>query len=151
MSNSGDPGALTIRTVTADDVDAILALWRKGGVDHDDAADRSEIVTKLGYDGDLFLLAESQAQIVASVMGTYDGHRGRIKRCVVDPDQHGRGFGRQLVEELERRFAERGITELRLEVWADNTGGLAFWDSLDWEHLSEIRYFTKSLTESKET
>ncbi len=136
---------LIIRTAEAGDVDAILALWRRGGVEHDADHDRSEIVTKLGYDGDLFLVAERDGELVGSVMGTYDGHRGRVKRAVIDPSQQGTGLGRQVMNELESRFAARGITELRLEVWADNTNGQAFWAHLGWEHLPDIRYYVKSL------
>ena len=54
-------------------------------------------------------------------------------------------MGRGLVTELEQRFLDRGITELRLEVWASNTGALAFWNEMGWEHLEDIRYFTRSL------
>lgn len=136
------------RSATAGDVDAVLDLWRRGGVDHDPEHDRDEIVTKLDFDPDLFVVAEvpgGAGEIVASVMGTYDGHRGRVKRCVVDPSRQGTGLGRRLVAELERRFLERGITELRLEVWADNVAGQAFWTSMGWEHLADIRYYTRSL------
>ena len=137
--------APTIRPATAEDVDAILALWKLGGLDHDEAGDRAEITTKLDFDGDLFLVVETEVGLVGSVMGTYDGHRGRIKRCVVDPAQQGSGIGKQLVADLERRFKERGITELRLEVWADNVGAQAFWSSVGWEFLEDIRYYTRSL------
>jgi len=136
---------LEIRSVTAADVEDIALLWQRGGVSLGDQ-DRSEITAKLDYDGDLFLLGERDGIVVASVMGTYDGHRGRIKRCVVDPDSHGEGLGRLLVEELERRFKARGITELRLEVWAENTGGRAFWDSMGWTHLEDIRYYSRTLS-----
>lgn len=134
-----------IRSATADDVDSLLSLWRRGGVDHDEVHDRDEIVTKLGHDGDLFLIAVNDDNVAGSVMGTYDGHRGRVKRCVVDPAFQGSGVGRKLMDELERRFLGRGITELRLEVWADNVGGQAFWANLGWEHLEDIRYYTRSL------
>lgn len=137
--------SVEIRSAAASDVETLLALWRRGGVDHDEAHDRDEIVTKLGYDGDLFLVATRDENVVGSVMGTYDGHRGRVKRCVVDPSQQGTGLGRELMDELERRFLGRGITELRLEVWADNLGGQAFWENLGWEHLEDIRYYTRSL------
>ena len=136
---------LAFREVTLADVDGVLDLWRRGGVDHDVEQDRAEIVAKLDYDPDLFILTEADGRVIGSVMGTYDGHRGRIKRCVIDPERQGTGLGRKLVEELERRFLARGITELRLEVWADNEGGLAFWSSMGWEHLEDIRYFTRSL------
>ena len=141
-------GRVGLRQASADDVDAVLALWRIGGVDHVDTTDRDEILTKLQYDGDLFLVAEIDGAVVASVMGTYDGHRGRVKRCVVDPTQQGTGLGRQLMDELERRFLARGITELRLEVWADNTGAQSFWANMGWEHLEDIRYYTRSLKAS---
>jgi len=140
---------IVVRTATEADVDQILALWRRGGVDHDAEHDRDEIVTKLDYDGDLFLVAESHDKIVASVMGTYDGHRGRVKRAVVDPEHQGSGAARLVIDELEARFAARGITELRLEVWASNTNALAFWTHMGWEHLEDIRYFTKSLKSSR--
>ena len=138
--------AVTIRTATAEDVDAILTLWQRGGVEHDPARDRDEIVTKLGYDGDLFLVAEtSEGDLVGSVMGTYDGHRGRVKRAVVDPACQGSGVARQIMTDLEARFLARGITELRLEVWAENTRAQAFWAHMGWEHLEEIRYYVKSI------
>lgn len=136
------------RQVSVADVDEVLALWRRGGVEHDPAMDRDEIVTKLDHDGDLFLLGERSGQVVASVMGTYDGHRGRVKRCVVDPVEQGTGLGRQIMAELERRFLARGITELRLEVWAENTGAQAFWSNMGWTHLEDIRYYTRSLRDS---
>jgi ribosomal protein S18 acetylase RimI-like enzyme len=135
---------LTVRSVELDDVDNLLALWSAGGVGGSEA-DRAEIVNKLDHDPDLFLVIVDDGKFVASIMGTYDGHRGRIKRAVVDPTRQGQGLGRRVVEELEQRFLARGITELRLEVWADNTGGLAFWTEMGWELLPDIRYFQRSI------
>lgn len=141
-----DQSSPVMRSARQADVDAILQLWRAGGVEHDPDHDRQEIETKLDHDHDLFLVAEADGgALVGSVMGTYDGHRGRVKRCVIDPGCQGTGLGRALMAELERRFLARGITELRLEVWADNTAAQAFWASLGWEHLSEIRYYARSL------
>jgi len=137
---------LTIRAAAAADVDAILHLWGLGGVEHDADHDRQEIVTKLDYDGDLFLVAETvDRELIASVMGTYDGHRGRVKRAVVDPEWQGSGVARQIMGELEARFLARGITELRLEVWAENTNAQGFWTHMGWEHLQDIRYYVKSI------
>ena len=135
---------LTVRSVELDDVDNLLTLWSAGGVGGSEA-DRAEIVNKLDHDPDLFLVIIDDGEFVASIMGTYDGHRGRIKRAVVDPTRQGQGLGRRVVEELEQRFLARGITELRLEVWADNTGGLAFWTEMGWELLPDIRYFQRSI------
>ena len=40
---------------------------------------------------------------------------------------------------------ERGMTESRLEVWADDTGALAFWDEMGWGLASDIPYFRRSV------
>lgn len=134
-----------VRPVVASDVESLLDLWHAGGVGGDRDRDRNEIVTKLDHDGDLFLGVFDGGDLVASIMGTWDGHRGRIKRAVVHPHHQGQGLGRFVVEQLEARFAERGITELRLEVWGDNTGGLAFWTEMGWELLPDIQYFQRSI------
>ena len=137
---------MEIRNVEVGDVEAILALWHIAGSGHDLATDRLEIETKLDHDPDLFLLgSDDDGQIVASVMGTYDGHRGRIKRAVVHPGHQRTGLGRALLAELDRRFRDRGIVELRLEVWSSNDGAKQFWESLGWQHEPDILYFTRSL------
>ena len=139
----------SVRPAGTGDVDAILELWQLGGVSKGAGVDRAEIERKIEHGDDLFLVLFDGPDLAASVMGTWDGHRGRIKRCVVDPARQGQGLGRRIVGELEARFLERGITELRLEVWADNAGGLAFWQEMGWELLHDIRYFQRSLGENR--
>lgn len=140
----------TIRPITADDVNEVIALYDAGGVGKQLETERQEVETMIDFGAPYFLVMTegdtSDAPIVASIMGTYDGHRGRIKRAVVDPQRRSLGLGDQLVTELERRFAADGITELRLEVWAQNTRGLAFWQGQRWELLEDIRYFQKSIS-----
>lgn len=136
-----------IRPIRAADLDAVAQLWDDGGVGIDPATDRAELQRMVDFGAPYLLVAVEPAAgtVVGSIMGTFDGHRGRIKRAVVHPDRRGDGLGRRLVDDLEARFLADGITELRLEVWAGNTGGLAFWHELGWELLEDIRYFQRSL------
>ena len=53
-----------------------------------------------------------------------------------------------MTDELEKRFVDRGITRLRLEVWADNVGGLFFWEERGYELQPDIRYFVRNLDDS---
>jgi len=143
---------LSIRSVTTDDVAAVNELWQEAGMalypSSGDVAD--EITSKMRRDPDLFLVGELEGKVVATVMGTWDGHRGRIKRLAVAGAHRRSGFGAMVTDELEKRFLARGITKLRLEVWADNVGGLAFWERLGYEHQADIRYFTRNLDDSKD-
>lgn len=83
--------------------------------------------------------------MVAVAMGCYDGHRGWMKRVAIDPSVQGNRLGRELVAEVERRFLEAGVTQLRLAVWGDNDGARNFWREIDYVELPDIHYFTKKL------
>ncbi|MBC8195605.1 MAG: GNAT family N-acetyltransferase [Actinobacteria bacterium] len=107
-----------------------------------------EITDKLERDPDLFLVGELDGTVVATVMGTWDGHRGRIKRLAVAVTHRRSGLGAEMTDELEKRFVDRGITRLRLEVWADNVGGLSFWEERGYELQPDIRYFVRNLDDS---
>ena len=139
-----------IRSIGPADADAVAALWDEAGMTSytlsGEAAD--EITAKLERDPDLFLVAEADGGVVAAVMGTWDGHRGRIKRLAVRGDLRRGGLGRRMVVELERRFVERGIRRIRLEVWGHNDAGLAFWEEQGYQLEPEIRYFVRNPDDS---
>jgi len=141
---------LSIRSLRAADVPAVESLWEDAGMtsyaSSGDTAD--EITDKLERDPDLFLVGELDGTVVATVMGTWDGHRGRIKRLAVATTHRRSGVGAAMTDQLEKRFVDRGITRLRLEVWAYNVGGLSFWEERGYELQPDIRYFVRNLDDS---
>jgi len=133
------------RKATAADTDAICGLWSAAGVGAGHGVDSAEIAERLKNDDGFFVVGEDEGRIIASAMGCYDDHRGWMKRVAIDPSQQGKGLGRDLVEEVERRFLDAGVTQLRLAVWDENGAALSFWRELDYVELPEIRYFSKEL------
>ena len=57
---------------------------------------------KNGVGEDLFIVLEFENKIIGTVMGGYDGHRGIMNYLAVSPDFRGKGFGKILVEEVEK-------------------------------------------------
>ena len=104
-----------------------------------------EVTTKMAREPDLFLVGEVDGVVVAMVMGTFDGHRGRITRLAVRRDHRRVGMGGQLTAELERLFEARGIARIRLEVWAKNVGDMVFWEHRGYTLESDIRHFVHNL------
>ena len=140
--------ALTYRAATLDDISEIGRLWNIAGLGGADDYNEHEITVRLAEDDGLFIVGfdrSEPATLRAVAMGCNDNHRGWVKRVAVDPSLRGAGVGRELIAELERRFVDAGIEQLRLSVYDDNTTGLAFWEALDFVELPEIRYFTKDL------
>lgn len=133
------------RTAGADDVDAIAGLWERCGLGAGLDVDRAEVRERLRSDDGFFVVGELDGRVMASAMGCYDNHRGWVKRVAIDPAYQRQGLGRRLVGELERRFLDAGISQLRLAVWDHNGDGLQFWSDLAYVELTDIHYFSKDL------
>jgi len=131
---------LRIREFTLDDYDAVLALWRQAGpgVHLRTSDSRAEIAKKQKRDPDLFLVAEKDGQLVGTVLGGWDGRRGLAYHLAVDPAYRGRGIGRALMAELERRFRAKGCLRYYMLVARDNAAALAFYERLGYERMDDI-------------
>jgi hypothetical protein len=86
-----------------------------------------DIDRNLAQDPDLLLVLEQEDQIVGSVMIGYDGHRGWINYLGVHPGHQGRGLGRVLMEEAERRLLLLGCPKVNLQVRSGNAEALRFY------------------------
>ena len=98
------------------------ALWREVFPD-DPPWNRAQfaIPAKLAVQPDLFLLALQGDQVVGTVMGGYDGHRGWVYALAVKPDHRQNGIATELMAQLEARLRVLGCVKLNLQVRADNT------------------------------
>lgn len=107
---------------------------------------RDTVVQTMGADGHTWLLAESNGQVVGMAYlheeepsRVSDEKALELSRVSVDPSARGRGIGTQLVDEAERIARERGIRFLSAKIFSQNTGALAFWDTLGFAPYFEQR------------
>ncbi len=75
------------------DYPPVIELWNTAGpgihVRRSDQPD--EILKKLQRDPDLFLVAESEGEIIGSVLGGFDGRRGMMYHLAVKAEYRRRG------------------------------------------------------------
>ncbi|WBB69104.1 GNAT family acetyltransferase [Micromonospora sp. WMMD812] len=124
-----------IRQFQWSDYDAVVAVWIAAGRD---GLPRAELEAKLTRDPELFLVAELGGEVVAVIMGTYDGRRGWILRLAVHPAHHRRGIATRLVNELESRFRQLDCPRVNLLVMPDNAAALQFWQALGYLPLPDV-------------
>ncbi len=124
-----------IRQFQWTDYDDVVAVWTATGRD---VLPRAELEAKLTRDPELFLVAEAYGDVVAVVMGTYDGRRGWILRLAVHPMHRRQGIASRLVHELENRFGSLGCPRVNLLVMPDNLAGLRFWQALGYLPLPDV-------------
>ncbi|WP_332899961.1 GNAT family N-acetyltransferase [Haladaptatus sp. CMSO5] len=62
---------------------------------------------------------------------------GELYSIYVHPDWWGKGVGTQLLSTIEAALRERGLSKLRLEVFAENDVGRAFYEARGFERVGE--------------
>jgi len=124
---------LRIRLMTADDYDAVIALWRvTDGIGLSAADEREAIAAYLERNPGLSRVAFRGDALVGAVMSGHDGRRGYLHHLAVVPSERGRGLGRQLAELCLGDLRALGIGKVNIFVYADNVEGQAFWRATGW-------------------
>ena len=73
-----------------------------------------DIQRKMLVDPDLFLIGQLSGQIVATVMGGYEGHRGWINYLAVSPEHQRKGYARAMMQQVEVLIQEKGCPKINL-------------------------------------
>ena len=108
----------------------MIALWRESGLTVPWNDPHKDIRRKFSVQPDLFLVGVDGTRIVAAMMVGYEGHRGSIFYLAVAPDLQGKGLGRQMVEEAEKRLKALGCPKLNLLVRSSNQSVIEFYKRL---------------------
>ena len=111
----------------SDDYENVIALWERAGLVRGRSDERGEIEKKLQRDPDLFLVGVEAGEIIAAVMGGFDGRRGWVYHLAVAPERHARGLGARLLGELESRLRNKGCIKVNLLIDPDNAGVTGFY------------------------
>ncbi len=124
---------MKIRTFDIEDQAAVIELWQACAlvVPWNDPA--KDIARKLKVGADLFLVGESSGEIVATVMGGYEGHRGWINYLAVSPQHQRKGYGRKMMHAVEQRIQLKGCPKINLQVRGTNTQAAAFYQSIGYD------------------
>jgi ribosomal protein S18 acetylase RimI-like enzyme len=128
-----------------EDYPPTLKLWEsiETGVKVGRSDSIEEIEKKIKRDPDLFLLAESNEEIIGSVIGGYDGRRGLIYHLAVRQDFRKQGVGDLLLGEVEKRLRTKGCVKCYLLVVAENERAIHFYENRGWFEMKEDRIFGK--------
>jgi ribosomal protein S18 acetylase RimI-like enzyme len=119
-----------IRSYLPEDREPLVALWSLCELTRPWNDPYLDIDRKLAVDGANLVVLESGSELVGSVMVGYDGHRGWVNYLAVRPDHRGRGFGRLLMSDAERRLRAVGCPKLNLQVRGSNTAAIEFYRRL---------------------
>ncbi|MGH3327432.1 MAG: GNAT family N-acetyltransferase [Streptomycetales bacterium] len=135
-----------VRAVRQDELAAAARLWVAAGLlsTFDEAL--GESAAYQAADPDLVLVATHQGDVIGAGIGSFDGYIGRLRRIAVAPQWRGRGLGRRMASELERRLRARGARKARLHVYEGAEDARRFWEHLGYAHIPAL-YLGKPFSE----
>lgn len=129
---------MKVRTFQTGDEAAVVALWKECKLTRPWNDPHKDIARKLAVQPELFLVGTMDNELMASVMAGYEGHRGWMNYLAVAPRHRGRGYGRALVEHVERLLRERGCPKVGLLVRNTNKEEAEFYRRLGYAQDESI-------------
>jgi ribosomal protein S18 acetylase RimI-like enzyme len=121
---------LRVRPFVETDTEPVVGLWSRCGLLRPWNDPKKDIARKLRVQRELFVVGELAGKLVAAMMVGYEGHRGWVNYLAVEPELQGRGLGRQMMAEAERRLLALGCPKIQLQVRKDNVDAIAFYQRL---------------------
>jgi ribosomal protein S18 acetylase RimI-like enzyme len=144
MDRASSELEMELRPARADDVPAVLALWRTAGLHPSTTDDGDSVRGLIARDAEALLVAEIDGAIVGSVCGTWDGWRGNFYRLAVHPGHRRKGIALKLVARAERRIAALGGRRISSIVVDGDEHAVAFWRAAGYERDDRVSRFVKS-------
>jgi len=132
--------SFVLRPATPADLQALLALEAQFPGDRMSAAQfRRHLRSATAR---LQLATDTQAVLGASLLLFRSGSASaRLYSLVVDAAARGRGIGVRLLADAEEAARQRGCTQIRLEVRADNVAAIALYRHAGYQELATLRRY----------
>lgn len=129
----------TIRTMTLDDYDAVIALMNSTpGVSVRDADSRESTSRYLQRNPGMSFVAEVGTTLVGCVMCGHDGRRGYMQHLLVLDNYRRQGIANQLVARSLLSLESEGILKCHIDVFKTNHGAADYWRKQGWQLRTDI-------------
>ncbi len=125
-------------TAVSADTEALVALWDLCGLTRPWNDPRADIALALETLTSDILIIRREAEIVASAVVGFDGHRGWVYYLAVAPKCRKAGLGRTMMAACEGWLRERGSPKIQFMVRDDNAAALGFYESLGYERQAVV-------------
>lgn len=119
-----------VRPYIPEDRARVIELWQRCQLTRPQNNPQLDIERKLKVDPELFLVGLLNDEIVATVMGGYEGHRGWINYLGVDPRFRRKGIGRQMMDIVQTTLRNLGCPKINLQVRTDNLEAVGFYQAI---------------------
>jgi ribosomal protein S18 acetylase RimI-like enzyme len=135
-----------IRTATAADIDAVLAVWAEARSSAAQTPDDPRVVEQLlERDPGALLVAEADGQVVGVLIAGWDGWRGNVYRLAVLPSHRREGIARELVDAGHERLRAQGARRVTALVGGEEGAAHRLWRAVGYQRDEFVHRFVRNL------
>ncbi len=135
-----------VRTATAADIDAVIAVWAEARSSAARTPDDPKVVEQLlERDPGALLVAEADGQVVGVLIAGWDGWRGNVYRLAVLPSHRREGIARELVEAGHDRLRAQGARRVTALVGGEEGAAHRLWRALGYQRDEFVHRFVRDL------
>jgi ribosomal protein S18 acetylase RimI-like enzyme len=133
----------------SEDYADIIDLWKmtEGVVLSGEDDSKDSIKVFLDKNPSSCFVAESNNEIVGTIMAGNDGRRGHIYHLMVKSEHRKKGIGRVLLGKVEESLKMQGIRKIFLVAFKENKTGNIFWQNNEYEIREDLNYRDKRINE----
>ena len=135
----------TLRRLTFEDYDAVIALWQRSGLQSIRPEGRdslSEFRQQLER-GQVVIGLEEDGMLIGVIVATDDTRKGWINRLAIDPDRRCQGYGTQLIRAAEDALRASGTQVIAALIEEHNAASLALFEKEGYAVQRDILYVSK--------
>ena len=134
-----------IRSGTAADIDAVLAVWAEARSAAARTPDDPRALEQLlERDPGALLVAESEGEVVGALIAGWDGWRGNVYRLAVLPSHRRQGIGRRLVEAGHDRLRAQGARRVTALVGGEEGAAHGLWRAVGYQRDEFVHRFVRN-------
>ena len=116
----------------------VVQLWNKAGISVGSSDSKNEVERMLERNPNLFLIGKIKDEIIAVVMGGFDGRRGYVHHLAVDPIYQKKGYGKKLIDDIISEFRKIGVHKIHLFIEKQNQDVVDFYGNLGWQMRNDL-------------
>ena len=137
---------IRIQTLTIEDHDAIIELWKRAGLPFKlKGRDSKQMMEKhMKAFPEFFIGAFHEECLVGVVIGSYEGRmKGWINRLAVDIEYRRKGIAQQLISMVEKTLEKYGAAILCALIETPNEESLKLFQGMGYVTHQDILYISK--------
>jgi len=138
---------ILIREMEEKDIPKIQDLWRAVNIELTYSDNYEELVKMLKHNPGLCLVLENQTNGKDILKKDILGAVWWIHHLAILPSIQGKKYGTMMMDELLRRFKERDVVKLKLEIFKSNKGVVDFYKKIGWDHRTDLSTMSLTLKE----